>query len=239
MEALFFQDRDKGMHKKSVGNNCAVLVLCHQHINEKSSTEKCLLPSLLLLPEDEIPTVRTVKDIDITLVQRVKPVVIEIIHARPLQLYIQKPLIVSLLPDFPHRHLVSYCVTVTGIPLDDSLSESRLALALMIGVRRVEIIESPIHEDIDHLLEMVDVYRFRVARIHKREPHESESEFLHYLKFFASAETTAKVTSAAEVATLAETSTSAGTALTTGTTRATSFRAPVPELLPGLELLFC
>ena len=132
-------------------------------------------PAFLLLAQSEIPSVGTVKDIDISLIEGVEPVVIEILHTCPLQLHIEQPFIVRLLLDLPHWHLVREGEPVTRESLLYGHAESRLALALMVCICRVEISKTSFHEDIDHSLEMVDVYGFRVSRIQKRKPHEAKA----------------------------------------------------------------
>ena len=68
-------------------------------------------------------------------------------------------------------------VRVARVAIDERLLQGRLRHAVVVHVRRVEVRVARRHENIDHLLELLDVDGFRVFRVEQRQPHASEAHF--------------------------------------------------------------
>ena len=61
-------------------------------------------------------------------------------------------------------------------PLDDGLAQRRLRPAVMVAARRVEIGEARVHEQVYHMLDLLDVDLLAAVALDDGQPHEPEAQ---------------------------------------------------------------
>ena len=77
--------------------------------------------------------------------------------------------------------LIGQDILIPGIPLRQSLAGGRLAVLVVVAVCGVKIGEATFQEAVYHPLHRLHIQCGAVAFIQQREPHQAESQFLHFV----------------------------------------------------------
>ena len=76
----------------------------------------------------------------------------------------------------PRRQLRGNLERFARIALDDGLAQRRLRPAVMVAARRVEIGEARVHEQVYHMLDLLDVDLLAAVALDDGQPHEPEAQ---------------------------------------------------------------
>ena len=116
---------------------------------KRESDMLCLTLGFQLL--QEFPTVDTVEQFDVILVDGVEPVVVEILQPSSGELNVEHPLQIVVGGDFCCGHLVGHGVAFAWVSLHNRLTHKHLAFASVVHERRVEVSETTRHIFVHHL----------------------------------------------------------------------------------------
>ena len=105
---------------------------------------------------------------------RVHEVKVKILDAAGVQLALEERTDIRLGLEEIRRQLVRQDIAVTGIALRETFAQRKLALALQIAVRGVEVVEARAQEGVDHFRRLRDVDLFALHR----QAHEAEAKLL-------------------------------------------------------------
>ena len=108
--------------------------------------------------------------------QAVKPVVVYIVHAQPLQLTVEEGREIRSIPDHEQGQLIRNGIGHAGIPLDHSLTECHLAVALVVGGGGVKVGKAVFHELIHHFLDPLHIDAAVIVLIQQRQAHQTKAQ---------------------------------------------------------------
>ena len=130
----------------------------------------------LLLLVQEVPQAEVVEQARALLAQVMQQEEVEITRPRLAQRLVEHGARMIGVFRQPRRQLRGNLERFARIALDDGLAQRRLRPAVMVAARRVEIGEARVHEQVYHMLDLLDVDLLAAVALDDGQPHEPEAQ---------------------------------------------------------------